>query len=259
MSLEENKKQGYVLNYRSKIDWQWFKYPLTSHLFEYCILRANYKDSFVGNIEIKKGSFMTSIQKLSEATGLTIQQTRTALKNLQSTGDITIKPTNKFSLITVENYRLYQEINDNLTNKQQTNNKQITNKQQQINKGIKENKVVVVSDDTTNTTTTPFRFDDDFEKFWKAYRKKSNKRDTYEVWKNDVDKNDIELIVFAAKEYSKENENDRKSMMYSRTFLENECYLDYSKKFEKHKAFLREQEELEELRKKVKSGNYWND
>lgn len=245
MSFEENRKSGYVLAFRSKLDWQWFKFPLTSHLFEYCVFRAGYKDTFVGNVELKRGTFMTSLKKISEDTGLTIQQTRTALKNLQSTGDITVKVTNKYSLITVENYGLYQEIENISTNKQQTNNNQTTNKQQQINKEIKENKVVVSAD--TTTTTTTFRYDDDFERFWKAYKKKGNKRETYEVWNEKNFSNDeIELVVFAAKEYSKEHENERNTMMYSRTFLENENYLDYEEKMNPHSNYIGEEDDIDE-------------
>ena len=41
-------------------------------------------------------------------------------------------------------------------------------------------------------------------------------------------------------------------MMYSRTFLENDIYLDYQDKFKKYKVYLKEQEELDEIRKKLK-------
>ena len=63
---------------------------------------------------------------------------------------------------------------------------------------------------------------------------------------------EIDLVIFAAKEYSKENASDRTSMMYSRTFLENDIYLDYQDKFKKYKVYLKEQEELDEIRKKLK-------
>ena len=68
----------------------------------------------------------------------------------------------------------------------------------------------------------------------------------------EFDEEEIDLVIFAAKEYSKENASDRTSMMYSRTFLENEIYLDYQDKFKKYKVYLKEQEELDEIRKKLK-------
>ena len=73
---------------------------------------------------------VTSVAALVEFTGLTTQQVRTALKNLQSTKEITIKTTNKYSIITICKYEQYQTFD---TNEQQTNNKQITNEQQTNN------------------------------------------------------------------------------------------------------------------------------
>ena len=57
-------------------------------------------------------------------------------------GEITIKTTNKYTLITIENYGIYQsskeqinqDINQPITNQQPTNNQQITNNQPQYNK-----------------------------------------------------------------------------------------------------------------------------
>ena len=64
---------------------------------------------------------MTSINKLSEETGLTVRQIRTALEHLISTGELTSKSYNKNRIITVVNYEKYQD-----TDKQ--NDKQMTSK-----------------------------------------------------------------------------------------------------------------------------------
>ena len=83
---------------------------------------------------------MTTITTLSEETRLTPQQIRTCIKKLESTKEITVKSTNKKTLISIEKWRFYQccneENNKQITNKQQTNNKQITNEQQTNNKQI---------------------------------------------------------------------------------------------------------------------------
>lgn len=123
--------RGYVKNYRKKIDdWEWFTVPLTAHFFEYCNLKANHKmGSFMG-VKIPAGTFVSSLEKMAQGTGLTIQQVRTAIKNLKSTQDITQRTTSRYSIITVNNWKKYQADNTNsnkrITNKQQTNNKQIT-------------------------------------------------------------------------------------------------------------------------------------
>jgi len=78
---------------------------------------------------------------LSEKTGLTFQQVRTALNKLKSTGEITIQTTNRFSLITIVNWALYQNDTDDCNKQHNTpSNKQITNHQQADNKQITTNK-----------------------------------------------------------------------------------------------------------------------
>lgn len=115
-------------------DWQWYKNINVKTLFIHLLLKANFKDNYWKDMEIKRGQVLTSIEHLSQETGLTVQQTRTAINKLKSTGEITIKSTSQYSLITIEKYNIYQKndkkITNNVTNNatinQQTNNKQVT-------------------------------------------------------------------------------------------------------------------------------------
>lgn len=104
-------------------------------LWIHLLLEANYVEKNWKGTQLKPGTFPTSIKKISEKTGLSTQQTRTCLSNLQTTREITIKSTNKYSLITIVKWADYQ-VNDEIsTNKitnnqhatQQTNNKQPNN------------------------------------------------------------------------------------------------------------------------------------
>lgn len=245
MSFEENKKLGFFKLYRSMLDWEWFKDSSTLHVFIYCLLKANHKDQRYKGDVVKRGSFFISRKIIAEETGMTERKVRTALEHLKMTNELTISTSPKGTVISVNNYDEYQKVTNELTNERPTNDQRPT-----TNKNEKNIKNVVVSDDTPTTTTI---FDDDFINFWKVYQKKGSKKDTYEVWKeHEFDEEEIDLVIFAAKEYSKENASDRTSMMYSRTFLENDIYLDYQDKFEKYKVYLKEQEELDEIRKKLK-------
>lgn len=115
-------------------DWQWYKNVNVKTLFLHLLLKANFKNNYWKDMEIKRGQILTSIEHLSQETGLTVQQTRTAINKLKLTGEITIETTSKYSLITIEKYNLYQNNNKYTTNKstnnitinQQTNNKQVT-------------------------------------------------------------------------------------------------------------------------------------
>ena len=105
------------------------------------LLTASFKETKWRDTTIKKGQLVTSYKRLADDLGFTVQQVRTALKKLESTGEVTSKSTNKYTLITLVNWGKYQfdkekitnEITSNITNEQQTNNKQITNKQQTTN------------------------------------------------------------------------------------------------------------------------------
>lgn len=108
--------------------WEWYKDQNTKSLFLHCLLKANWKDGkFMGKI-IPRGSFVTSLDSLSKELGLSVQEIRTALKHLISTNELTSKSTNKYRIITVVNYEMYQQVNKQ-PNTQSTSNQQATNNQ----------------------------------------------------------------------------------------------------------------------------------
>jgi len=111
-------------------EWEWWDDHNTTRLFIVLVLMANIEDKTWKDQVVPRGSFITSLKHISQKSGLTLQQIRTSLKRLKSTQEITIKTTNRFTLIKVNKYDLYHNANtqpnNQLTNKQQTNNKQIT-------------------------------------------------------------------------------------------------------------------------------------
>ena len=121
--------EGWVRIHRKMLSWQWYDDMPTKCLFLHLLLISNYTQSEWHGITVERGQIVTSYKNLATQTGLSVQQTRLALNKLRSTGEITIKTTNKFSIITICNYDSYQD--ENFTNNKQ-NNKQRTNKQQQL-------------------------------------------------------------------------------------------------------------------------------
>lgn len=114
------------------------------HVYTYLLLSANYEDKKWRGILVSRGSFISGINSLSENLGLSKQSIRTCLNHLKSTGEITIKSTNKFSIITICKYDDYQIISDeantqtnNQTNIPSTRNQQTTNKQPTTTKNIR--------------------------------------------------------------------------------------------------------------------------
>lgn len=122
---------GFVKIYRSFLDWEWWDDINTFRLFMTILLLANWKDKRWHGKVIPRGSLWTSIESLSKKSGLTFQQTRTALDKLISTGEITSKVTNEGRLITVANYDFYQSLDDSATSESTSES---TSKQQASNK-----------------------------------------------------------------------------------------------------------------------------
>ena len=101
---------GFVVLHRSLLKWGWHSDPATGWLFVNLILLASHAPTEWKGIRLERGQLITGRKSLSEQTGLSEQSIRTALNHLKSTGEITIKATNKYSLITLLNYRKFQDI-----------------------------------------------------------------------------------------------------------------------------------------------------
>ena len=133
---------GFLKLHRKMLSWEWYGNINTKIVFLHLLLLANWIDKkWQGNV-IKRGQLVSTPDKISKKLGLSVQQVKTAIKNLKRTNEITSKGTNRYTIYTVINYDLYQ--NQNTDNNQQEND-QITNEQPTSNKRTtttKENKEV---------------------------------------------------------------------------------------------------------------------
>lgn len=125
---------GWIKLHRQIIDWGWYSDPNAKAVFLHLLLTANLEDKeFLGH-KIPKGSTVIGLHSLSEKLGLSVRQVRTALDKLERTGEITRKATNKFTVVTIENWSLYQcdtrDTDKQMTNERQTDDKQMTNERQ---------------------------------------------------------------------------------------------------------------------------------
>lgn len=121
---------GYIKLHRSILQWEWWDDDKTLKLFLYLLLNANWEDSRFKGHDVPKGSLVIGLHSLSENLGISIQSIRTSLNHLKSTGEITIKSTNRFSIVSIVNWEKYQTNPKELTNKltnELTNNQQTTN------------------------------------------------------------------------------------------------------------------------------------
>ena len=125
---------GYIKIDRKILEWEWYQNEHTKNVFLHCLLKANWKDrNFKGKL-IKRGSFVTSIKKISLELDLTEDEVRTAIRHLIDTGELTKQTTNKYSVITVSNYELYQDVPEQFPNNSRTIPEQFPNNSHSIPK-----------------------------------------------------------------------------------------------------------------------------
>ncbi|MCB6610219.1 hypothetical protein V3C10_04180 [[Clostridium] symbiosum] len=121
---------SYIKIDRKILDWEWYSDINTCRLFLHMLLRANWKDGRFQGAEVPRGSFISSIRKLSEETGLTEREIRTAISHLKTTGEVTSESHTKYTVFTVKNYDCYQSTdtqNDNqMAGERQSNDNQTT-------------------------------------------------------------------------------------------------------------------------------------
>lgn len=152
---------GFIKVDRAILDWKWYKDVNTTRLFFHFLLKANWKEATFEGEKIQRGSFISSYSILSEETGLTVQNIRTAIKRLKSTGEVTVTKHAKYSVFTVNNYCKYQDGNRQ-TNSQLTGNQQGANNNRRIYKN---------NNNIYNKRPTPKERDLDFDEMFAVLTK----------------------------------------------------------------------------------------
>jgi len=189
----------------------------------YLILMANHQDNQWWNhhekkfINIKRGSFITSIESIKKKIKdrlVTTQKIRTLLNILKNMQFLTMETTNKYTLVTIIKYDLYQngesysnkQINELVTSKQQGDNKVITTnnnvKKEKNEKNVKKNTLsrTFLSDDPVYQLT--IYLDGKIRENNTAVKKRDEKQ--IQSWCKDMDKliridhaksNDIKKVI----------------------------------------------------------------
>lgn len=212
---------NYIKIDRKILKWEWWSDINTFRVFVFMLISAYWKDGQYKGIKIPRGSFPSSISELSKETNLTDNEVRTALKHLKSTGEITSKSTNKFTVFTIKNYDLYQTINEQ-------NNKQITNKSQAINK-LLTNNILKEDDKIKNERNSNGDLEEFFESIWTLYPVKRGKGSVSKTQKKNLQDIGYEQIKRCIERYVSEMESlnrDKKYWKNGSTFF-NSGYVDY--------------------------------
>lgn len=134
---------GWIKVHRSLLKWEWYDDINTKTIFLHLLLTVNATDERWHGIEVKRGSRISSFAKLAAETKLSVDKVRTAIAHLESTGEITRSPHAKYTVFTIKNYDIYQEVPNSTPNNSQANPKLIPNSSQQskkVKESIRKNK-----------------------------------------------------------------------------------------------------------------------
>lgn len=129
--------EPFIKLYKKMLKWEWYDDPNTKILFIHCLLRANWQEAKWHGVTLKPGQFITSLESLAKETKLTINQVRTALEHLKTTGEITSSSQARYRIITVVKWNEYQA-DHKLSHRQTTDKPQADHKLTTTDKEYKE-------------------------------------------------------------------------------------------------------------------------
>ena len=201
---------GYIKLHRKLLEWEWYKDIPVRILFEHCLLRANRKNNVWHGKTIEQGSFVTSLDNLAYETGLSKMQIRTALNKLKLTHEITHKTTHQYSIISINNWNVYQQDNTQ-PNIQITLNKNKENKEKEkINK--KEKEIL-----------------DNFNSFYEVYPLKKSKSNALKAYKKAILAAEPSAIMSGLQRYIEEikvKKTEKQYIKHPATWLNQKCWED---------------------------------
>lgn len=106
---------GYVKLHRSLLNWEWYPDQNTRSVFIHLLLTVNFRDEKWRGIPVNRGQRIWTRVGLAKELNMSERGLRTALKHLESTGEVTNDSTHAYSLLTVVHYDQYQKATDETT------------------------------------------------------------------------------------------------------------------------------------------------
>ena len=204
--------RGFVLLWRKVEDSGWIRNHKLWAFWSWCLIKASYNKRKVlfgrQKIDLEPGQFIMGRRSASQETGLSEQEVRATSRFLENHENITIKTTNKFSIVSIVNWDSYQNTNTKINqqiNQQSTNRCSNSNHKQYINKSLKN------------------KYSPDFEQFYAAYPKKRDPDRAWKAWQNrNGDRPEVTILISAInkqKESSDWKKERGKYIPYPATWL----------------------------------------
>lgn len=162
--------EGFILLHRQLLDWEWYDEPVVRAVFIHFLLRANHADNEWRGTLVKRGSFISTYDKLSKEIGFSVKQIRTAIDKLKKTGEVANDGTRQHTVFIIKNYDLYQPKGKQKA-QQPANDGQTSGKQRATNN----------NDNNENNEINTL-----FDAFWSVYPNKQAKQKAFESWQKKI-------------------------------------------------------------------------
>lgn len=150
-------------------------------------------------VNLEPGQFIFGRRKAAEEIGLSEREIRTCIDSLNTRQNLTIKATNKFSIISIMNWGTYQ--NSNFPNDPQSDQQPTSNRP---HTRTKEQKKKTLRDPSDHAVSPGFRI------FYSAYPKKRARGNAERAWKKLNPDADLQGIILTTLEKQKRSEDWRK-------------------------------------------------
>lgn len=160
MQFSDDEEMGWVKIHRKIMKSGVWGNPNYLMVWVWCLMRANVRDVVVPfngvDIKLKRGEFITGRKKATQEMPISERNYRTALTYLENTQRVTIKTTNRFSVITVVKYGDYQDTSPKTTSKV-TNKRPATDQQATTDKNYnnKKKNTASIEAEMQNSNATP--------------------------------------------------------------------------------------------------------
>ena len=128
-------KTTYIKVDRNILKWRWWNSHNTLIVFLWLLLNANVTDHDFMTETIHRGQIATSLKTIASHCHITINEARTTLEHLKSTGEITCSKRPHYQVITIVQYARYQDVTRKNADEAQTKPTQTTCKSQQYKNG----------------------------------------------------------------------------------------------------------------------------
>ena len=175
-------------------------------------------------IHLKPGQIATGRKKIAQCTDLNENKVYRALNALKSLGNIEIKSTNKYSIITVVNWDKYQGENSKRTASEQQTNSKTTAEEQQDNSKRTQHKNGKKEKKEKNIYICSF-----FQSVWDEYPKKLGKNKITNAAMKQLEEAGEVAVMGAVRHYVekiKKEGTEEKYIMHGSTFF-NGAWRDY--------------------------------